>query len=109
MVLTLLDGALTLLLVNNHYVEANPLMAYALERGKLSFLISKLALTAVGVGFLVCARTYRLFGTKLQVARLLPILAALYLVLLGYQGYLLAIGPDESRTGPIAKPGAVPR
>ncbi|MFO0956831.1 MAG: DUF5658 family protein [Isosphaeraceae bacterium] len=100
LVLTLVDGVLTLLLVRSHCAEANPVMAYMLEQGELAFLMSKYILTAGGVGFLICARTYPLFGTRFQVANLLPILVVLYMVLLGYQCYLLAHGPGEIR--PIA-------
>ena len=64
LILTLVDGALTLQLVDSHHDEANPLMAMLLERGAGWFLLGKYALTAACVPWLVLWKNHRLFGTQ---------------------------------------------
>jgi hypothetical protein len=85
LVLTLLDGALTLLLIDSHHDEFNPVMARLLERGAVWFLAGKYALTAVCVPWLIIWKNHRLFGSPLKVKHLLPVLVGLYLVLTGCQ------------------------
>jgi hypothetical protein len=82
---TLTDGVLTLLLLDHSCEEANPLMAYLVERGPLWFLGGKYLLTAVGLAVFVVLKYYRLFGTRFRLGYFIPILAGLYIVLLIYQ------------------------
>jgi Domain of unknown function (DUF5658) len=82
---TLADGVLTLLLLDHSCEEANPLMAYLVERGPLWFLGGKYLLTALGLAVFLVLKYYRLFGTRFRPGHLIPILAGLYVVLLVYQ------------------------
>ena len=82
---TLADGVLTLLLLDHSCEEANPFMAYLVERGPLWFLGGKYVLTAVGLATFLVLRYYRLFGTRLRLGHCIPILAVLYVALLAYQ------------------------
>lgn len=89
--LSIVDGVITLHLLDLGFTEINPLMRYLLSKGGTSFLIGKYALTATGLPFLVAYMHYPLFRSRFRVGYLLPFFVSLYLVLLGYQlGLLLA-------------------
>ena len=93
--LTLVDGVLTLELIEVNSEEANPIMARLLTRGGLTFLMVKYVMTAAGLPFLVVYQHYPLFRTRFRVGWLLPFFVVLYLVLLFHQWHLLQIGrPD---------------
>jgi Domain of unknown function (DUF5658) len=79
----LVDGFLTLELIEAGYHEANPVMHVLLARGPVHFLIGKYVLAAAGLPLLV------LFGTHSRVRYLVPIFAALYVLLITYQVILL--------------------
>ncbi|SIO12513.1 hypothetical protein SAMN05444166_2585 [Singulisphaera sp. GP187] len=118
---TLADGVLTLLLLDHSYEEANPLMAYLVERGPLWFLAGKYLLTAIGLAVFLVLKYYRLFGTRLRLGHCIPILAVLYVVLLVYQlsifrmmriaqqpsgstPGLARVGPRRDSRAPLTKP-----
>jgi Domain of unknown function (DUF5658) len=89
LVLCLVDGVLTIELIDLNSEEINPVMRFLLRRGYLSFLMGKYALTAAGLPFLVVYKNWPLFGTRFRAGFLLPIFFALYLGLLTYQVILL--------------------
>lgn len=90
--LTLVDGVLTLMLVEINSEEVNPVMAHLLSRGVLAFLMGKYIMTASGLPILVVYQHYPLFGSRFRVGWLLPLFIALYLVLLFHQLNLLSAG-----------------
>ena len=94
--LTLLDGVLTLELIELNSEEANPIMAQLISRGALTFLMGKYLMTAAGLPFLVVYQHYPLFRTRFRVGWLLPIFIGLYCVLLLHQWSLFRIGRPES-------------
>ncbi len=53
MLLSVTDAFMTLQLLNRGMIEANPIMAWALDYGIAMFVLSKLALTAFGILTLV--------------------------------------------------------
>ena len=87
--LTIVDGVLTIELLDWSSEEVNPLMAHLLGRGPHAFLAGKYILTAAGLPFLVVFKNYRLFGTRFRVGYLFPAFIGLYVVLLGYQWSML--------------------
>jgi Domain of unknown function (DUF5658) len=93
LVLTLTDGAITLLLLEAGCEEINPAMSYLLSRGPLYFLLGKYALTTAGLPFLLIFRHFTLFRTKFRVGHLLPVFVGMYLILLGYQIALMQATP----------------
>lgn len=95
LVLTLLDGVLTLELLDLNSEEANPIMAHLIRRGSLTFLMGKYVMTAAGLPFLVVYQHYPLFRTRFRVGWLLPIFIGLYFVLLFHQWNLFRIGRPE--------------
>jgi len=89
LVLCLIDGLLTIELLDLNSEEINPVMRLLLRRGYLSFLMGKYVLTAAGLPFLVVYKNWPLFGTRFRAGFLLPVFFALYLGLLTYQVVLL--------------------
>jgi Domain of unknown function (DUF5658) len=90
--LTLLDGVLTIELIDLNCEEVNPIMAHLLRRGGFEFLMGKYLLTATGLPLLVVYQNYPLFRSRFRVGWLLPSFVALYLILLFHQWTLLRIG-----------------
>lgn len=78
-----LDALFTLLHVGGGAVEANPLMAMALERGDGAFLALKFAITIVGVWLLAVHQNFRVG------LRGLYVVAVGYVVLIAYHVILL--------------------
>ena len=89
LVLTVVDGAVTLLLLGVGCEEINPAMGYLLNRGPIHFLAGKYLLTSAGLPFLLIFRHFTLFRTRFRVGHLLPVFVGLYLILLSYQFALL--------------------
>jgi hypothetical protein len=90
--LTLVDGVLTIELLDVNSVEANPLMGHLLSWGQWEFLLGKYILTAAGLPFLVVYKHHLLFGTRFRTGWLLHVFVSLYLILLFYQSALLHAG-----------------
>ncbi len=82
---TILDGVITLHLIDIGCVEINPLMSRLLRIGMVPFLLGKYVLTATGLPLLLVFKNHYLFGTRFRVGYLLPIFVALYMILLAYQ------------------------
>jgi hypothetical protein len=93
LVLTLIDGAVTLILLETGCEEVNPAMDYLLHLGPLAFLMGKYVLTTACLPFLLIFRHFPLFQTRFRVGYLLPIFVGMYLILLGYQIVLMSSPP----------------
>jgi len=89
--LTVVDGVLTLVLLDTGCSEMNPVLRYLLGRGISPFFIGKYLLTAAGLPVLVAFKNYPLLGTRFRVGYLLPVFVGLYCILLGYQLWLLIV------------------
>jgi hypothetical protein len=100
LVLTVVDGTVTLLLLGAGCEEVNPAMGYLLSRGPTHFLMGKYLLTIAGLPFLLVFRHFTLFGTRFRVGYLIPVFVALYLALLGYQVALMNAPEDLTRIEP---------
>jgi Domain of unknown function (DUF5658) len=90
--LTILDGILTIELLDTNSEEFNPFMAQLLVRGHGAFLFGKYVLTAAGLPLIVVYKNHPMFGTRFRVGFLIPIFVVLYLVLVFYQWKLLYVG-----------------
>ena len=99
--LTVVDGILTLELVNLNSEEANPFMGHLLKRGPLDFVLGKYVLTAIGLPFIVVYKNYPMFNTRFRIGFLLPAFISLYVALISYQCMLLHAGPTDVSTGSI--------
>jgi len=94
--LTIVDGMLTLELLDLNSEEANPFMGHLLRRGPLDFLLGKYVLTAMGLPFIVVYQNYPMFKTRFRVGFLLPVFISMYIVLIYYQYMLFQAGPIHS-------------
>ena len=107
LILTVVDGAMTLMLLGAGCEEANPAMQLLLDRGPVDFVVGKYILTAAGLPFLVIYRNFTLFGTRFRIGYLIPIFVGLYLLLIGYQVALTVadpVAPGAYAPGPAATP-----
>src|SRR5262249_36220715 len=78
--LTIVDGVLTIELLDVNSEEANPLMDHLLTWGDCAFLLGKYILTAAGLPFIVVYKQHPFFGTRFRVGWLLHVFIGLYLV-----------------------------
>lgn len=85
LLLTILDGVLTLMVVESHKEELNPLMARLMERGVLWFVLGKYVITASCLPWLLIWKNHGLFRTRFRVKYLIPVFVVLYLVLTATQ------------------------
>ncbi len=83
--LSIVDAAITLLLIQTGCEEINPVMSHLLEYGLLTFLVGKYVLTAAGIPLLLVFKNYYLFGSHFRVGYLFPVFIGMYLCLIGYQ------------------------
>lgn len=92
---SLLDGFLSLQLIERGASEINPLLNNFLKQSPLHFILGKHFLTCLGVLFLVFYSERRLFGKRLRVRHLLLAAQVLFAGIIIYEGALLA-GVDLS-------------
>jgi hypothetical protein len=92
---SLLDGLLSLQLVERGAQEINPLLAGFLHESPLHFMLAKHFLTCLGIVFLVLYNERRLFGRQVRVRHLLLAAQLLFAGIIVYEGALLA-GVDLS-------------
>jgi hypothetical protein len=88
LICSVLDAYLTLTLIELGGVELNYLMDNLMRRSQEQFVTLKVALTGLGVIFLVVHKNFSLF-MQFRVGHLLHAVAAGYLALIGYQYLLL--------------------
>jgi len=86
---TIADAVLTICVLKEGGDELNPLMDHLLNYGTVTFVLGKYLLTVVGLPLLLIFKNYYLFGTRFRVGYLIPALVALYMLLIGYQVYLI--------------------
>jgi len=94
--LTIVDGVLTIELLDTNSEEINPFMEHLLTRGHVAFLLGKYVLTAIGLPLIVVYKSYPFCGTRFRVGFLLPIFIGLYVTLISYQLMLLQAGRIHS-------------
>ena len=90
--LCVLDGVLTVVLIANGAIEANPLMAIFLPQSLGWFAAVKLSLTALGVGVLVACSRMLLFRA-IPGESLLYAVVFCYIALVAYELRMLALMP----------------
>jgi len=104
LVLTLVDGLMTVELLDHGFEEANPVMRFLLDRGTWAFFAGKYVLTAVFLPVALVMNQYRLFGTRFRVGHFIPVVAGLYLILIAYQIGLWTADGGEPAAGSYATP-----
>ena len=86
---SLVDAVLTMQLLGAGGKEINPLMDHFLAYGAGAFMFGKYVLTVAGLPLLLIFKNHYLFGTRLRVGNLIPMVVALYMVLIVYQFALM--------------------
>lgn len=90
MLLSILDAFLTLKLLSNGAIEANPIMNYFLGIGVSAFIMSKMLLTGASIMFLTALSSY-LFLDRFLISKLITISFIGYMVLISYELILLSV------------------
>ena len=89
LVLCVVDAILTLWLITEGAIEANPLMAPLVQGDIRGFAITKIALTGGGIVTLVAMAHFRIFR-RIRVGTLVHTILLAYLVLISYELALIA-------------------
>jgi len=90
--LSLTDAFFTLLLVDNGAEEVNPLMAYYLEEGQLSFVLIKYFLTCASATIILFYKDCSLFKGKAKVGVLFYLVPISFLLVIQWQIFLFVSG-----------------
>ena len=91
LLLTLLDGLLTLRLLGGGATEENPVMAYALSLGVSTFLLTKYLLTVPSVGMLLIHKNFPVLHPRFRVKWIFVAFLGLYGALVGYELALFGV------------------
>jgi hypothetical protein len=90
-ILSVLDAILTLNLVDLGASELNPIMAYYLGHGPLTFFWVKYLLTSAAVLILLFIKNIQLFNTRFQAKILFILVLVPYALVIQWELYLLYI------------------
>ena len=89
--LSIVDGYLTLDLVNQGAVELNPVMAFYLARGPLTFFWVKYLLTCAAAILFLSIKNVPLFGTRVQGKVIFTFFLVAFAVVVQYEIFLLVM------------------
>ena len=84
MILSCIDAFFTLQLLNRGAVEINPVMAAMIGKGALTFAVSKMLLTGLGILMLVFLSRLRIFS-RLRISMVLTVFFSFYACLACYE------------------------
>lgn len=87
--LSVIDGLLTLWLIDNGATELNPVMAYYLEQGPQIFMFAKYLLTASVVVIVVVMNQAFLRLIKVQFGQLLKVAAGCFAMVVAWELFLM--------------------
>jgi hypothetical protein len=91
LLLTLLDGLLTLRLIAGGATEENPVMAYALSLGVSTFQLTKYLLTVPSVGMLLIHKNFPVLHPRFRVKWIFVGFLGIYGALVGYELALFGV------------------
>jgi hypothetical protein len=97
LLLCVIDAFLTLFLLNHGAYETNPVMAFFLKFGPLTFFTSKYLLTIIPVICLLMLRNNVVRVIKISARSVLYVIVVIYLVVVAWELYLIsnvAYSPD---------------
>jgi hypothetical protein len=86
--LSVADAFMTITLLSGGAVEVNPFMAALISKSAGAFAALKMAMTGVGITFMVCLARYR-FMRVVRVETVMYLVLLAYLVLIGYEFWML--------------------
>jgi hypothetical protein len=89
LVLSILDAVLTLVVIQRGATELNPVMAYFLELGILSFIVAKYLLTSIGVFILLIFKNVFLSKIKIYTHSLFTCVIFVFVVVIAWELFLI--------------------
>ena len=89
LVLSILDAALTLVVIQRGATELNPVMAYFLEHGTLTFIVAKYVLTSIGVVILLIFKNVFLTKIKIYTHSLFPCVILVFMAVITWELFLI--------------------
>jgi hypothetical protein len=93
LVLSILDAALTLVVIQRGATELNPVMAYFLEHGTLTFIVAKYVLTSIGVLILLIFKNVFLTKLKIYTHSLFPCVIVVFITVIAWELILIYSAP----------------
>ena len=93
LVLSILDAALTLVVIQRGATELNPVMAYFLEHGTLTFIVAKYVLTSIGVLILLIFKNVFLTKIKIYTHSLFPCVIFVFMTVIAWELFLIYSAP----------------
>jgi hypothetical protein len=91
LILSLVDGLMTLHLLDNDALELNPIMSFCLDLGPWFFLTTKFLFTCFGATCLLVVSNSYAFGGRIHVRDIFPAMISLYLMVMFWNSFLYII------------------
>ena len=89
LILSTLDALLTLVVIQRGAKELNPVMAYFLEHGTLTFVVAKYVLTSIGVLILLVLKNVFLTKIKIYTHSLFPCVIVVFIIVIVWELFLI--------------------
>jgi len=89
LMLSIFDALLTLILISKGSTELNPVMAYFLQHGLLTFIVAKYVLTSIGVFILLILKNVFLARFKMYTHSLFPIVIVTFAAVIVWELFLI--------------------
>ena len=93
LILSILDAVLTLVVIQRGARELNPVMAYFLEHGTLTFIVAKYVLTSIGVLILLIFKNVFLTKIKIYTHSLFPCVIFVFMTVIVWELFLIYSAP----------------
>ena len=93
LILSILDAVLTLVVIQRGASELNPVMAYFLQHGTLTFIVAKYALTSIGVLILLIFKNVFLTKLKIYTHSLFPCVIFVFIAVIAWELFLIYFTP----------------
>jgi hypothetical protein len=91
LVLSILDGFMTLYLLEHDMYEVNPIMSLCLSMGPWFFLYSKFLLTCFGAMCLLVVNNSEVFNDRIRVRDIFPAVLLLYFLVIAWHSFLYSV------------------
>jgi hypothetical protein len=91
LLLSILDGFMTLYLLEHDMYEVNPVMSFCLSLGPWFFLCSKFLLTCFGAMCLLVVNNNQVFNDRIRVRDIFPALLFLYFLVIAWHSFLYSV------------------
>ena len=93
LILSIVDAVLTLVVIQRGASELNPVMAYFLEHGSVTFIVAKYVLTSIGVLILLIFKNVFLTKIKIYTHSLFPCVIFVFIVVIAWELFLIYSAP----------------